>query len=328
MNRARRCSSILVAALALLACHGSLEGPEGDAARSLRRYLTDGRRADLETAGSLLRQTLPGPVVWGPSTAPSLSTAEEFLHAYTSWLLCPVDERPRVFPDRLFAAVLAELEAQPVEVVRYLLLHLWFDGARDGDMASRKAFVYVLFNCARPARHAWAKPDDIVAFMGLRRGDAVVDVGSGPGYFTFRFARVVGPAGRVLATELNPFMIDFVQREAKAEGLTNVETVLSPPDAIGVPDASVDRAFMTQMFLDIEGIYGLEHRRKLYGSVLHALRPGGTFTVCEPPNPAFPGLTAAQMADRLVAYGFRVDGFPAADSPLNATYLCARVARP
>jgi len=38
-----------------------------------------------------------------------------------------------------------------------------------------------------------------VRALGLRRGQVVAEIGAGPGYFTTRLARAVGPSGRVYA---------------------------------------------------------------------------------------------------------------------------------
>src|SRR6476619_3320030 len=40
-----------------------------------------------------------------------------------------------------------------------------------------------------PARDAWQKPDQVVAALGLKKGETACDIGSGPGYFTLRLAR-------------------------------------------------------------------------------------------------------------------------------------------
>ena len=44
-----------------------------------------------------------------------------------------------------------------------------------------------------PRRAKWQKPAAVVRALGLRRGQVIAEVGSGPGYFTPRLARAVGP---------------------------------------------------------------------------------------------------------------------------------------
>ena len=40
-----------------------------------------------------------------------------------------------------------------------------------------------------PRRAKWQKPAAVVRALGLRRGQVIAEVGSGPGYFTPRLAR-------------------------------------------------------------------------------------------------------------------------------------------
>ena len=47
-----------------------------------------------------------------------------------------------------------------------------------------------------PDRDAWQRPDEVLAALDVREGQVVADVGAGPGYFTVRLARAVGPRGR------------------------------------------------------------------------------------------------------------------------------------
>ncbi|MBI1728720.1 MAG: hypothetical protein HYR50_15780, partial [Candidatus Rokubacteria bacterium] len=52
-----------------------------------------------------------------------------------------------------------------------------------------------------PRRATWQKPAVLVRALGLRRGQVVAEIGSGPGYFTPRLARAVGPSGHVYAVD-------------------------------------------------------------------------------------------------------------------------------
>jgi len=40
-----------------------------------------------------------------------------------------------------------------------------------------------------PSRDAWQQPEKVMAALALKQGEHVADIGSGPGYFTLRFAR-------------------------------------------------------------------------------------------------------------------------------------------
>lgn len=79
-----------------------------------------------------------------------------------------------------------------------------------------------------PDRAAWQKPDEVVAALGLRPGDVAGEVGAGPGYFTLRLARAVGPEGRVHAIEVEPRMVEVLRARLAAAGLCNVQPLLAP----------------------------------------------------------------------------------------------------
>ena len=91
-----------------------------------------------------------------------------------------------------------------------------------------------------PARDAYQKPDEVMKALALRPGEVVADIGSGSGYFTLRFARVVGETGRVYAVDVSPDMIRHLDARVRDAGLLNVSTILAPPDDPRLPQP-VDR---------------------------------------------------------------------------------------
>lgn len=88
-----------------------------------------------------------------------------------------------------------------------------------------------------PDRHEWQQPARVMDALRIADGDRVADVGAGGGWFTVRLARAVGPNGRVYAEDIQPLMIESIQRRVEREGLRNVEMRLGtsedprlPPD--------------------------------------------------------------------------------------------------
>jgi len=74
----------------------------------------------------------------------------------------------------------------------------------------------------------------------IRRGEVVVDLGSGGGLDVFLAAKMVGPEGRAIGIDMTPAMIERARENAVAGGYRNVEFHLSTIDRIPLPDASVD----------------------------------------------------------------------------------------
>src|SRR5437016_4651310 len=63
-----------------------------------------------------------------------------------------------------------------------------------------------------PDRDDWNKPDLIMDALGIADGGVVADLGAGGGWFTIRLARRVGPNGIVYAEDIQPLMIEAMNR--------------------------------------------------------------------------------------------------------------------
>ena len=120
-----------------------------------------------------------------------------------------------------------------------------------------------------PGRAEWQKPEEVVSKLALKPGEAVADLGAGSGYFTLRFARAVGPSGKVFAVDIDSEMLDYIERRAKEEGLANVQRVLAGPHDPKLPAASVDLMFIC------DTLHHISDRATYYPLLARALRPGG-----------------------------------------------------
>jgi len=98
------------------------------------------------------------------------------------------------------------------------------------------------------ARNADSQPDAILAALRIQPGWTVADIGSGGGYFSFRFAEATGPSGTVLAVDVNKDYLEYVAAEAKKRGLGWVRTVQAHPESSGLNEASIDLAFCRNVY--------------------------------------------------------------------------------
>jgi arsenite methyltransferase len=87
------------------------------------------------------------------------------------------------------------------------------------------------------------KPDQIIETIGLKKGQSVADIGSGGGFFSLKFAELVGPDGRVYAIDTNPELLDVIRTSAKEKGLTNLIAILTT-DQPDLHENSLDLVFM------------------------------------------------------------------------------------
>jgi ubiquinone/menaquinone biosynthesis C-methylase UbiE len=104
-----------------------------------------------------------------------------------------------------------------------------------------------------PRRAKWQKPAAVVRALGLRRGQVIAEVGSGPGYFTPRLARAVGPSGHVYALDPEPAVLDVMRKRIKKAGVRNVTPVLSRDDDPLLPNGRCDLAVIINVYHHMHG---------------------------------------------------------------------------
>ena len=104
-----------------------------------------------------------------------------------------------------------------------------------------------------PRRATWQKPAVLVRALGLRRGQVVAEIGSGPGYFTPRLARAVGPSGHVYAVDPEAAVLDVLRRRLARTGVRNVTPVLSRDDDPMLPRGRCDVAVLINCYHHMHG---------------------------------------------------------------------------
>ncbi|NQX89506.1 MAG: class I SAM-dependent methyltransferase [Halioglobus sp.] len=100
----------------------------------------------------------------------------------------------------------------------------------------------------RPEREQRERTDLLLSLLPLHPGDVVADIGAGTGYFSMPIADIVGKAGRVLAVDIQPEMLEIIQQRARAEGVSNVEPVLASDTNPMLARESVDLVLMVDAY--------------------------------------------------------------------------------
>jgi ubiquinone/menaquinone biosynthesis C-methylase UbiE len=124
-----------------------------------------------------------------------------------------------------------------------------------------------------PDRDAWQRPDQVMDALQIGEGSVVADLGAGGGWFTVRLARRVGPNGRVYAEDIQPEMVNAIQRRAQREGLRNVNTVLGTAVDPRLPEASLDA------ILIVDAFHELEQPVALLKNLARTLKPSGVIGI-------------------------------------------------
>lgn len=121
----------------------------------------------------------------------------------------------------------------------------------------------------RLAKFAEPLNQPLIAAAGIGPGAQVLDLASGAGEPAIPIARLVGPSGQVVATDLVPDMLKGARRRAAEAGLANIRFEQADMEALPFADASFD-AVTCRIGL----MYAPDPLRAL-GEALRVLKPGG-----------------------------------------------------
>lgn len=157
-----------------------------------------------------------------------------------------------------------------------------------------------------PKRDAYQKPHEVMEALAVKPGEIIADIGAGSGYFSVRLARHVGAAGRVYAVDVSPDMVGHLNRRVRDMGLTNISSILAPPDDPLLPER-VDR------FLIVDVWHHVENQPAYLQKMKERLEPGGQVVMIDfhkrdlpvGPPPAMK-IAREDLIAQMEAHGFRV----------------------
>lgn len=131
-----------------------------------------------------------------------------------------------------------------------------------------------------PDRDDWNKPDVIMDALGVADGATVADLGAGGGWFTIRLARRVGPNGVVYAEDIQPQMIEAINRRLQHEGVSNVRTVMGTSTDPHLP-LGLDAVLIVDAYREMDEPARPDVIRTLFTNVAAALKPQGRVGVVD-----------------------------------------------
>lgn len=176
-------------------------------------------------------------------------------------------------------------------------------------------FAYTFDNALRGLVH---RPTEILGGL-VRRGDTVVDVGSGLGFFTIALAEMVGPEGKVISVDLQEEMLKRSRRRAERRSLA---------DRIDFHQATHTRLGLTtpvDFVLAFWMVHEVRDKTGFLSEVRSVLRPSGHLLIAEPKGHVPPALFA-KITDLVRNAGFTVK--EARKIRLSRSILCSPTSDP
>jgi ubiquinone/menaquinone biosynthesis C-methylase UbiE len=207
------------------------------------------------------------------------------LEWFCDYLLGTEDDRQAQLADRFhqsFFDFFAENDYANLKeyLARKYKLSKFADSATD-EGKDRLSFLedFILFN--NPRREEWEHTSQIIECLKIQPGTTIADVGSGPGYYTFKFSALTGTSGKVYAIDTVQNHLDYVKNVSQKFDLRNVETIKDRADDVGLNPDTADLVFMCSLYHIIYTTATEEVKDRFVDSLKGALKPNGRLVIVD-----------------------------------------------
>ena len=112
-------------------------------------------------------------------------------------------------------------------------------------------------------------------YAGIKRGDVVVDLGSGAGNDVFVARAITGDEGRVIGIDMTREMIDKANKNNATLGYKNVEFKLGEIESMPLPDSVADVVVSNCVLNLVPG------KQKAFAEIYRILKTNGHFCVSD-----------------------------------------------
>ncbi len=129
-------------------------------------------------------------------------------------------------------------------------------------------------------KSAEAEVPRLLELLELKSGMSVADVGAGFGAWTMRLSRILGPSGRVYATDLGAAQLAALRASTTGEQYRNVTVLEGAVNATNLPALCCDAILVRDAY------HHFTQPEAMIKSLAASLKPGGRLAIIDfPPRP-------------------------------------------
>ena len=152
----------------------------------------------------------------------------------------------------------------------------------------RRYYHFPIPDCAahlidNPIRRRIQPPEKIVEWMGVKPDMRLLEVGPGPGTFTFAAARAVGETGRVYAIDIQESIVSGLNKKIGHLAVSNITSELASAYELPFPDGYFELVYMVTVLGEIPD------KQRALGEFRRVLKDDGYLAIGEfLPDPDYP----------------------------------------
>jgi SAM-dependent methyltransferase len=156
----------------------------------------------------------------------------------------------------------------------------------------------------RPEREAEENVSTLISNMNIKGSDKIADIGAGSGYHVFKMAPLA-KNGKIYAVDIQPQMLKAITTNPLYKKHNNITTVLGTEQSVNLPDNSIDKILMVDVYHEFNFPY------EMVISMKRALKPNGKIFLIEyrGEDPSVPIKKVHKMTEKQAVKEFEAAGF-------------------
>ncbi len=145
----------------------------------------------------------------------------------------------------------------------------------------------------------------MLASLKVKTGMTICDMGCGNGFYSLQLAKMVGPAGEILAVDVQPQMLYLLRTRMEAEAIENVTPILGSFHNPHLPKNRVDYILMVDVY------HELSHPEVMLKYMRDSLKEDGQIVLLEyrEEDPKVPIKPLHKMSKKQILKEYAANGF-------------------